>query len=417
MQRVIVAAALATAACARESGGGSAVTRDSAGITIVENIGPAWTAEQAWQVVDSAVVDIGGGTGDPAYELSQVRGPVRLRSGMLAIANATTNEVRIYDGSGKHVKTTGRGGTGPGEYQNITGLWLGPGDSLLVADVLVRRLTVLDHEGTVGRSFSLGGQGGALAPSNGRVELAIPIGWFGDGSVVGVSQAFAINQTRAGVFRDSQALIRYGSDGTVRDTLAVVPGIEMEQLTVTFGTRSFSTPTAVPLGKQTMTAVAADRFYVAQNKSWEIEMHGLDGALRTLVRTARQTTRITPSDIAANRKEQLDQMKSNPALRGVPDAIMKQVTDRIEQAKYPETFPFLGPLLADDTGNLWAQEVTSPVIKTQRFAVIDSTGRWLGTVTMPARFTPTAIAAGMVYGVWRDEDDVEHVRGYRLRKP
>src|SRR6185436_18685128 len=114
-------AMLALAACGGGGGGGAAVTRDSAGITIVENSGTAWTSAQAWTVVDSPLVDIGGKTDQPAYELDQVRGPVRLSDGRLALANAASSEIRFYDATGKHLRTTGAKGSGPGEYQAITG--------------------------------------------------------------------------------------------------------------------------------------------------------------------------------------------------------------------------------------------------------------------------------------------------------
>jgi len=35
----------------------------------------------------------------------------------------------------------------------------------------------------------------------------------------------------------------------------------------------------------------------------------------------------------------------------------------------------------------------------------------------PARFTPRYVDDDMVLGVWRDEVDVEYVRGYELIKP
>src|ERR1051326_2776165 len=54
---------------------GSATTRDSAGVRIVDNAGPAWGADTRWTVGDSLLVDIGGKTGNPAYEVDQVRGP------------------------------------------------------------------------------------------------------------------------------------------------------------------------------------------------------------------------------------------------------------------------------------------------------------------------------------------------------
>lgn len=395
---------------------GSAATRDSAGITIVENAGPAWAAGQGWKVVDSPLVDIGGKGGDPAYELDQVRGPVRLTDGRLVIANAATSEVRFYDAGGKHLRSSGRNGSGPGEYQQIAGLWRGPGDSLWVADLLVRRLTVLDSgEAKAGRLFTLGAQG-SLMPTNGKVDFAIPTGLFADGSVAAISQTFAINQKREGVFRDSMSVIHYGADGVVRDTMGRFPGAEMEQITLTFGPQSVSAPTPVPLGKQTAVAVGGSRIFVAQNNGWEIEVRGLDGKLQVLARSSTTPGRITPSDVAAHRKEQLDAMEALPQIRNLPEAMKKQFTARITEAKYPATFPFFAALVADEEGNVWAQEATSPVVKAGRYAVVDSTGRWLGVVAMPADFRPTYIGADAIYGVWKDAEGVEHVRGYRLRK-
>ena len=48
--------------------------------------------------------------------------------------------------------------------------------------------------------------------------------------------------------------------------------------------------------------------------------------------------------------------------------------------------------------------------------MVDSAGRLLGRVTLPPSFRLTAIGSDRVYGVWKDEEDVEHVRVYPLRK-
>jgi len=395
---------------------GSATTRDSAGVRIVDNAGPAWVGDTRWTVGDSALVDIGGKTGNPAYEVDQVRGPVRLADGRIAIANATTNDIRIYDPQGKHLHTSGRAGRGPGEYSMIVGIWRGTGDSLVVDDILIRRITVLDHDGNVGRSFALGTPG-SLIPTNGQVNLAVPVGLFADGSIVGVSQSLGINQRRAGVFRDSITVIHYGTDGAVRDTMGRFPGTEMEQLTLHVGQREISSPSPVPLGKQTWVLVDRDRLTVARNNAWELELRSADGKLRTLARAPIKAGRLTPSDIAANRKEQLRSLEATPMLRGIPEAIKTQLRSRVEQVNYPATLPFFASLLADPAGNVWAEEAAAPTRKAKRFVVVDSTGRWLGTVEFPQNFRPTLITDDAAYGVWKDEDDVEHVRGYPLRKP
>lgn len=413
--------ALVMTACgsgAGDSRPGKATTRDSAGVSVVDNAGPAWSGAARWTVVDSPLVDIGGKTGDSAFELDQVRGPVRLADGRIAIANGATNDVRLYDPTGKHLRTSGRSGSGPGEYSMIAGIWNGIGDSLFVDDILVRRITVLDHDGNLGRSFSLGGSPGTLIPTNGQVNLAVPLGLLADGSIVGFSQSLGINQQRAGVFRDSITVIHYGSDGAVRDTVGRFPGTEMEQLTLHVAQQEISSPSPVPLGKQTVVLLDRNRLVVAQNNAWELELRSAaDGRLRKLARAPIKAARLTPSDVAANRKEQLRSLEGTPMFRGIPEAIKTQLRGRIEQVNYPATLPFFSSLLADPSGNIWAEEAAAPTRKAKRFVVVDSTGRWLGTVEFPRDFRPTVITEGAVYGVWKDENDVEHVRGYRLNKP
>jgi len=325
--------------------------------------------------------------------------------------------VRIYDAAGTQVHASGRTGDGPGEYRMLAGIWRGPGDSLLVSDFLARRVSVLDREARFARSFSLGGSVGGMIPAGGRIEFAVPQGWFGDGSVVGVTMSFTMNRAQQGAYRDTVSALRYGPDGAVRDTIARFPGTEMEQVTMSMGGQSFSAPMPVPLGRQSVTAAQGDRFYLAQNIAWEIEVRELDGRLVRLIRLKADPRQLTPDRVAAHRKAQLDQIEAMPALRSMPPAFKTQLTARIEQARYPATLPFVSSLLVDSDGNLWAQEVPPPGgDERASYAVFDQSGRLLGRVTMPEDFRVASVGADAVYGVWKDADDVEHVRAYRLRK-
>ncbi len=412
----VLGIALGATACGSGAGVGKAVSRDSAGITIVENADGQWAAGKGWMVVDSPLVDIGGSGADPGSDIDRVAGPVRLADGRIAIANGGTNELRIYDATGKHLVSSGRAGSGPGEYQMPAGIWVGPGDSLLVFDAMVQRLSVVAPDGTFGRTFRLGGGAGLAMPTNGRFDFAIPSECFADGSVVGVSQTFALNQQRQGRYRDSVTMMRYGPDGVVRDTLGRFPGAEMETMTITIGSQSMAAPQPVPLGRQSVNAVSAGRFYLAQNNSWEIEVRTLDGKLASLFRITAKPTPITAADVAVHRKEQLEAMEAQPMMRNIPEAIKNQITARVREANYPATLPFLSALHIDQDGNLWANEVVRPGVEESRFAVLDPTGQLLGRVLLPARFRLTAIGADRVYGVWKDPEDVEHVRVYPLRK-
>jgi hypothetical protein len=403
-------------ACGSGNGTGSAVTRDSAGISIVENSGGQWAAGKGWVVVDSPSVDLGGPGGEPSSEVDGVAGPVRLTDGRFAIANGGTKEVRIYSATGKHEVSSGREGSGPGEFRMLAGIWSGPGDSLLVFDAMAQRLSVLGPDGTFGRTFRLGGGAGPALPTNGRFEFALPQGWSADGSVVGVSQVFAINSASEAAYRDSVWMYRYGADGVVRDTLGRFPGIEMAQMKLTIQGQSISAPNPVPLGKQSVSVVGGTRFYIALNNSSEIEVRDLEGKLLSLIRLGTKPTPITPADIELHRKETIEATESAPQVRNLPQELKDQITAGIRAAQYPATLPFFSSLHLDADQNLWAHEVTRPAVKEQQFAVLDPGGRLLGRVTMPARFSLTGVGRDIVYGVWKDQEDVEHLRVYPLRK-
>lgn len=401
------------------SGGGgepapAASVRDSAGVSIVEN--PAEGSGAGWVVADTPSVDIGGGEGGTQYEFSRVVGAVRLVDGRLAVANVGTSEVRFYDAAGTFVSASGRSGSGPGEFQAMAGLWRGPDDSLLVSDLRAQRLTVLDGSGSLGRVFSLGGRSGLTIGEGGGVSFALPQGWFRDRSVLGMEMPIRVNQPREVAYRDTVTLLRFDAAGAVSDTIGRYPGIEMEQATLTFGGQSFPAPSPVPMGRNTIAAVSGDLVVIATNDAWELELRAADGALARVVRVAVGPVPLTEQDIATHREEQLELMETLPELRGVPPPIREQMLARVKSAKYPATMPFIAGILPGQEGQLWVQEVTRPGEKRARFAVLDSTGALLGRVLMPASFQALSIGAGEVVGVWRDDDDVEHVRAYPLRR-
>lgn len=401
-----------------ESRGGTAgpVIRDSAGVQIVENTAPRWREGQGWTVVDSPLVDIGGKAGDPAYDLAQVGGVLLLPGGRLVVAVGGAYQVRFYNADGTHLATAGQRGNGPGEYQGFGGLWLGTGDSVLVSDLIARRLTILSDSGKLGRSFSLGGQAGVPMPQGGRFSFALPAGTFRDGHLLAMQQGFRVNDATPGAYRDSADYLVYTSGGVVLDTVGRFPGIEMEQMTMTFGGRTFSAPSPVPLGKNTIAAVAGDRFVVAKNDAWEMEVRSASGQLQRIVRLHVNPRPITADDQTAHRKVTLQAMEDQPMLRSMPSQIKQQMNDRVNHAVYPKTFPFIAGILPATDGSLWVYEQATPGDETRVFTVFDSTGALLGRVTFPDRFLPTFITGDRVAGSWKDADDVEHARVYAIRK-
>ena len=83
----------------------------------------------------------------------------------------------------------------------------------------------------------------------------------------------------------------------------------------------------------------------------------------------------------------------------------------------PETFPAYGGIAVSVEGYLWVREYDLPGAEANNWSVFDAEGTLLGTLGLPPRFRPLDIGPDYILGVWRDEDDVEHVRMYDLVKP
>jgi len=408
---------LALIACGTADGGGQGevTRRDSAGIAIVENAGSVWAEGEGWTLDAEPLVQIGGDAGDRLYDLGRISGAVQLADGAIAVTNGATNEIRIYGPDGIHRVSTGRTGGGPGEYQMVMGMWRTPADSLMVLDMMARRLTVLGPDGGLGRSYSLGGMGGSLAPTDGNIAFAIPAGVLDDGSMIGLAQAFQINDAREGAYRDTVPAVLFGPDGAVVDTIGRFPGTDLEQITLSFGPQSMKIPIAVMLGRQSVALATARQFYIATNDAWEVQVRDVRGRLQSLIRVASAPRRLSAAEIAASRAEQIELMDNQSPI-AIPPVIRDQMVARMNAAPYPETLPFVALMLADRSGHLWVQEVSRPGDHRARFAVFDPTGRLLGWVRMPEKFRPTDITDATVVGIWQDPDDVEHIRVYRLQR-
>jgi hypothetical protein len=361
-------------------------------------------------------VDIGGKAGDPAYDLAQVTGVIMLSDGRLAVGVGGAYQVRFFGADGAHLATAGRKGSGPGEFQGLGAMWRFPGDSVLVSDLMLRRLTVLSDSGQLGRSFSLGGEAGFQMPQGGRFSFAMPGGTLPDGRVLAVAQAFRVNDARPGAYRDSADYILYSNTGLAPDTLGRFPAIEMEQVTMTMGTQTFSAPSPVPLGKTTPTGMIGNDLLISMNDKWEIEEHAADGTLKRIIRMNAPPREIGAGDVSAHREVMRQAIEDQPMLRGMPPQIKQQMFDRVEKATYPKTFPYIVAIEAGADGSIWVYEQAKPGVEQRVYAVLDSTGAFLGRVTFPDRFEPRTIGSDRVAGVWKDADDVEHVRVYAIRK-
>jgi len=270
---LIPAFTLYTTACSSAGSGSDTlvVTRDSAGIVIVENAAPVWGDTDGWRLGAEPELAIGVAAGDDAYLLFQVASALRLPDGRVVVANGSTKEIRFYDSTGNHLSSVGGMGSGPGEFRDIGLFTAYRSDSLLVFDRAQQRVTVLDRYGELGRVTRLGAKSGTF-PSL-RAALA-------DGRLL----ARSTEVTRTGqpwrLWRDTIVITRYGPDGTDSGPLVRLPG--MDRYTVDFdGNISVNNH---PMGRIPEIATDGSAVYYLDGGELTVDVYSDDGLLIRSIR-------------------------------------------------------------------------------------------------------------------------------------
>jgi hypothetical protein len=202
-------------------------------------------------------------------------------------------------------------------------------------------------------------------------------------------------------------LVRYSVDDSLVNNVARLLGEEgftrVEGSGMVFGAPFFARSSAFVLGK--------NRLFAGNNDTYEIGVYHADGKLEELIRRRGEPRKVTQTDIDLLRKKRLD------AVAGIFPPLQNMYSAMIADEPVRSTMPAFASLLVDAAGDLWVQEYPAPAAEGTEWTVFDPEGRMLGNVSMPGRFRPTQIGTDFVFGVGKDELDVEHVRMYRLEKP
>ncbi|TVR66857.1 MAG: hypothetical protein EA422_01010 [Gemmatimonadales bacterium] len=335
---------------------------------------------------------------DPALLFSQVRSLDRQSDGSIVVVDGLSNEVRIFDRSGRHLSTSGGSGTGPGEF-TMANLIVGlPGDSILVHDQILARLSLFRPDGTHERTEQ-------LTALPGFSPLMTPLGLAPDGALVVRGVHDPPPPSFGPGLVEATAYLGDLDEGRM-DALSGVPfalGATDEQ-----GQPRPVFPMAVPIQ-----AVSPGGLWVTVPPEPEIKKIGWSGSVERIIRFPDARLALTSEErrgIVAWQRARL----TSAQLDGAP-----------EPAVLPSLPAFLH-LVSDREGHLWVQESFDnrdpddwefgAPRGSAVWRVLSPEGEWLGSVRMPDRFRPMAIGIDWVLGVKTDDLDVEFVRLYGLSR-
>ena len=388
---ILAMAATATAGC-EAAPLSTNTSRDSLGVTIVESIAPLWGARDAWRIEEEPILDLAETGSGEMHVFFRARDALRAGSGHLAVADGASQQVRVYDATGRFVRAFGGPGEGPGEFRSLWTVVLRPDG----------RLVALDRTaGGSGAEFDLES---GLVSSFRMPEGVSPVRHPVPSDVVwGLNQASATDEERrrAGLRRPPVTIVRFSEDRMSSDSVTSLPGYE--NFIVTEGDDipiMGRLPHAVPDGEGRIAMGTADGL------EYSI-IDGRSGELRLIARIPGVPLTVSSAEVDREREEWLGPDPS-PFIRD----FMARLPEPVEKPGYQR-------MIVDADGHVWVGEYLGLARRDepQEWYVLDSSGVWLGVVETPARFELMRVGDDEAFGVRRDADDVEHPQVLRLVKP
>jgi hypothetical protein len=380
------------------------LVRDSAGIRVVEYAGPLPDREP-FTLTDAPLVKLGEVNGPEALQFSRVVAAFGEADGTTVVADRLALEIRLFDEQGRHIRTVGGPGDGPGEFGLITWARRLRGDTIGVWDYARHRLSLFTADGDFVSSSAMGPIADPSPSSAGMVVIPDPqvIGGYEDGSMV-ADLVVAFVDVPEGVQRPVAPLVV-----VERETMAwhEVGTVEPGDWFSFPGSELFPV-SLLPFGLRLRLAVAEDWMVVGWGDERGFGVMGRNGALETIFRPHLRRAPVQADEIERDRSRRLAAQSEDtrPELARVLDAI-----------PYPAVKPAHGRIVASSE-EIWIQEgdpETTP--DSDRWFVFDREGNFLGSIQVPEGLRITDIGPDYVIGVRTDELDVPTVERFGLTRP
>ena len=385
------------AGCQPDQPGGpgfATMTRDSAGVLIIENPKPP-EGSRVWQVGPGPEVSIGVREGEHADMLHQVRDATKLSDGRIVIANGGDDELRVFDASGNWLESWGGSGEGPGEFGDLTHVDAWPGDSIIAWSGPGSSILVFDSEGNFGRSFKL------------ETNDDDPMGFYVFPAAVTAAGSILAGQIPS-IFDRVRVEMR-DADGRLLSSLGEHPGIETHRVESVSASGRMITMYEVIFGPSVAQVPWGDLIVHSLNSRYEIRAFAEDGTLARIVRRDHLARAPTAEEVEGYIEDRVS---------GYPDDVAAEQRGRYESVPVAENMPAFTSVMVDKVDHLWVEEYELPgeARPGSLWTVFDAQGRVQGFVETPDGLEIFEIGEDYILGRVKDEFDVEYVQVWPLER-
>jgi hypothetical protein len=381
---------------------------DSAGVAVVHNTAtPIWRAGDEWTATED--LRIGTVAGEPEYQFGLLAFVEVTEDGTMYAMDIQAQEARAYDAEGNYLRTIGGPGGGPGELAPGAIFVFDDGQGgLIVPDLGNQRVNRYSPEGEPVGSFPI------------ALQAGVPTRWGMDPSGRLFAQLRGLNVPGIAALEAGDPIVVYDTTGAVVDTIALLPqgqtlaGATEEQFSMVL----FAPEPVWDLDE-------TGDIYYAMNDAFRVLVNGPDGTLKRIITREIERKPVEESDQTAI----LRTMREQYVQFGLPPAQIETIMQAIGFADY---YPAFGLIFLGPGETLWAQRIRSArdmaqdagedfefdpqAIGSPEWEVFDAEGRYLGVVTLPENFTPVNVKGDLLYGVWRDELDVQYIMRVKVNR-
>ncbi len=330
-------------------------------------------------------------------QFNGVTGILRMPGGEIVVANGTSQELRVFSATGEFLRTLGPNGRMV-YMRALDRIWAGRADTIYAAEVLPAESNLLTFtlKGFVSKRRIGASNAGGIYPidrlPDGHLVISAAargpsrmggMGTFMDSTPVGVLSLTDVSRPYwIGMLRNETMLLPQRGGGRGRGSQRI----------------------PYPYGRSTSVAVSGDRVWIGDSETGTITQYNSLGRGLTVFSSP---TPARPLDTAAIRRQRASVLS---------DAMNWDNPESLVPLPITGKAPRFTRFIAGTNGEMWIEVFDENKVAMKSYVVVNRSGKAIGRVVMPRRMVPFLIGPMDVMGVATDDDGLEHVVRYSLRR-